>query len=233
MVNKIKGAAGNLLFQAEVFGLGKILPEIFGYHLLQLGGSARCEFLRATPIKNKIYFNTDHNATIRGNFHELPFVFNSIDLVVAPHVLEFSKDPQKILSEIYHVLIPDGTLIIIGFNPFSLWGLLRRWQGRYISAGKVQRWLTHMGFRIILQESLFFRPPLQSKSALRKTLFMESMGPMLWPDCGAIYVIVAKTGSGLDMRHLDVFPVGAKPGHEASRCLMSRPDPEAVSNAKA
>jgi SAM-dependent methyltransferase len=42
------------------------------------------------------------------------------------HALEFHDDPHQILREVERVLIPEGELIITGFNPISIWGLRQR-----------------------------------------------------------------------------------------------------------
>jgi len=54
---------------------------------------------------------------------ELPFASQSIDLLVLPHALEFADDPHHVLREVERVLMPEGQLVISGFNPISLWGL--------------------------------------------------------------------------------------------------------------
>ena len=55
----------------------------------------------------------------------LPFASASIDLVVLPHVLEFSAHPHQVLREVERVLVPEGSVVIAGLNPLSLWGLRR------------------------------------------------------------------------------------------------------------
>jgi ubiquinone/menaquinone biosynthesis C-methylase UbiE len=60
------------------------------------------------------------------DLRQLPFAAHSIDLVVMAHVLEFHDDPHQILREVERVLIPEGEVIIAGFNPISIWGLRRR-----------------------------------------------------------------------------------------------------------
>ncbi len=60
-------------------------------------------------------------------------MIDSIDLVFLPHTLEFSADPHQVLRETERVLIPEGRVIILGFNPLSslgLWRLFRRRGGR-------------------------------------------------------------------------------------------------------
>ncbi len=39
-----------------------------------------------------------------------------------PHVLEFAAEPHRILREVERVLVPEGQVVIAGFNPLSLWG---------------------------------------------------------------------------------------------------------------
>ena len=53
---------------------------------------------------------------------DLPFEAQSVDLIVMPHTLEFTSDPHRLLREAERVLMPEGQLIILGFNSLSLWG---------------------------------------------------------------------------------------------------------------
>ncbi|WP_223717365.1 class I SAM-dependent methyltransferase, partial [Escherichia fergusonii] len=63
---------------------------------------------------------------LRCDFHALPFPANSLDLVVLPHALELASDPHETLREVERVLVPEGRVVILGFNPASLWGLWQR-----------------------------------------------------------------------------------------------------------
>ena len=45
---------------------------------------------------------------IATRFRDLPIASNSIDLLLLPHVLEFSVNPHQILREVQRVLMPDG-----------------------------------------------------------------------------------------------------------------------------
>jgi len=51
----------------------------------------------------------------------LPFADKSMDIVIAPHVLENSDNPHQTLREIERILIPEGFLILSGINARSLW----------------------------------------------------------------------------------------------------------------
>jgi len=57
------------------------------------------------------------------NAAALPFPEASLDLVVLPHTLELSADPHHVLREVERVLVPEGRVVVAGFNPNSFWGL--------------------------------------------------------------------------------------------------------------
>lgn len=196
---------GHLVLETENDQLHEFLGEGFGYYLLQLGGPTQAKFLTTSPIGHKIYLDLEqtsnyHDSSIVGQFDDLPFLPNTIDIVIAQHILECAKQPKRILSEIYHTLIPEGHVIIIGFNPLSLWSLMHlykqhsiaSWPGKFISVSRMRHWLIQLGFTIVKHKTLFFRPPLLNKEIMQKILFMEKIGPRLWPCCGAIYMILAK-----------------------------------------
>jgi hypothetical protein len=43
--------------------------------------------------------------------------------VILPHTLEFEADPYGVLREVDRVLAGEGKLLVLGFAPWSLWGL--------------------------------------------------------------------------------------------------------------
>src|SRR3989441_4060051 len=54
---------------------------------------------------------------------QLPLASQSVDLVALPHVLEFHHNPHDVLREVERVLMPEGQVVISGFNSASLWRL--------------------------------------------------------------------------------------------------------------
>ena len=73
----------------------------------------------------------------------LPFSFDVFSTVVLPHVLERHRLPHQVLREAHRVLMPEGHIVLTGFNPRSFLGL-QRWlrpkavcAGRYYSAEAV------------------------------------------------------------------------------------------------
>jgi SAM-dependent methyltransferase len=200
-----RSALGAGLLEAEQAELDLCLPQYFGRHLLQIGGPSEVFLFEKSPISHKArltpeYLSVFRGPTIQANLKQLPLLPESIDLVLMPHVLEFHTAPQDVIQQIYQALLPEGCVFILGFNPYSLWGIRRYlgqqkvlpWRGHFWSPARVRHWLEGAGFMIEEQRSLCFRPPLGSRALQKKTLVLEAMGRLFWPNCGGAYLIVGK-----------------------------------------
>lgn len=93
----------------------------------------------------------------------LPIESNSIDILILPLVLEYSQNPHQILREAQRVVVEGGSLYIIGFNPFSAWGLrswwgnLRRqdhWNGQLLAGYRIQDWLQLLQFQVFCKKGV-------------------------------------------------------------------------------
>lgn len=130
---------------------------------------------------------------------ELPFDSDSLDLVLLPHVLEFSEYPHQILREAARVLRPEGNLIISGFNPHSLWGLHRAlgrregypWQGQFIALHRIKDWLALLGFEVSGGRFAAYAPPFHTSKWLDRFSFMEKAGDRWWAVSGGVYFVHA------------------------------------------
>lgn len=198
-------APGDMVMHAEQQILRQLLPRFFGYHLLQIGGPSEGVLLDASPISHCVRLSPEHASlfkgpSVQGKFLHLPFQSHAADVVIMPHVLEFTEEPQQLLSEVYRVLIEGGHLVLFGFNPLSMWGiskLLRGsqnipWRGHFRRMGKVQHWLKSAGFTIEAKNTYIFRWPVESKKSERREKFLEGVGQLCWPSMGGIYMLVAQ-----------------------------------------
>jgi len=137
----------------------------------------------------------------------LPFPANSLDLVVLPHTLELSHDPHATLREVERVLVPEGRVVISGFNPASLWGL-RQQRGRFyqrlgyndlflpktgefIGYWRLRDWLRLLSFEVESGRFGCYRPALTSPQWLARFEWMDFAGQRWWPIFGAVYFLVA------------------------------------------
>jgi hypothetical protein len=122
--------------------------------------------------------------------------------VVLPHILEVHELPHQVLREAHRVLMPEGHIVLTGFNPNSLLGL-QRWlrptsvcAGRYYSIRRVIDWLQLLGFDVV-GSSMFHYAPLSGSKRLKNTFqFLESVGDRWLPMAGGGYMISAKKREG-------------------------------------
>ena len=130
---------------------------------------------------------------------ELPFDSDSLDLLLIPHVLEFSEQPHQVLREAARALRPEGNLIISGFNPRSLWGLHRAlgrregypWQGNFIALPRLKDWLALLDFEVVGGRFAAYAPPFHQAKWLERFAFMEAAGDRWWAVRGGVYFLHA------------------------------------------
>jgi SAM-dependent methyltransferase len=182
-----------------------MLRDTFGYYLLQVGAVERFrEALGSSRIRHRIRIPCSGTSgrgglQILGRPTELPIATDGVDAVVLPHTLDFAPDPRLVLREVERVLIPEGRVLIFGFNALSTWGLFRviyryrrhvPWCGHFMTAYRVEDWLKLLGFDVEMRELLMFRPPLHGALSPRLD-WLDRLGRRLWPALGGIYAIRA------------------------------------------
>ena len=187
---------GRYLLAWEQAELDRVVADIFGYYAVQLG-LPQVPLLGANRMPHRVVCAPE-DADVRANAFELPFATASLDLVVLPHVLEFSPHPHRVLREVERVLVPEGSVVISGFNPFSLWGVRRLvarraaavpWSGHFRSAMRIRDWLTLLGFEVQGNAFGAYAPPVGSPRWLERWRFMDRAGPRWWPVLGAGYLL--------------------------------------------
>ncbi len=200
---------GAQLAKTEKTVLDDILPDLFGYYLVALSHPQQAYKFAASRVSRRMVMNIcarDYLPPLKpsgflGQVHRLPLQTDCVDVLVLPHILEFSRQPHEVLREAERVLIAEGHVVILGFNPFSFWMLWRLalgwrgavpWCGTFRSVSRVRDWLALLGFDVVATHYYFFRPPIQNNSILHKLGFLEKLGQRLWPIFGGGYAIVAK-----------------------------------------
>ena len=199
---------GRALAEAEQAALARQLPNLFGYHLVVIDppwGECRLDDSRiAHHVIQSAAPSILPCAGLAADTDHWPIQTDSVDAVILPHTLELSTNPHQVLREADRSLIPDGHLVILGFNPFSLWGarqmLTRRdgrlpWGTRFRSQHRIRDWLGLLGFDTLTSHYLFQRPPLQNAQILDKLqcLEPEAGGGLLL--LSACYIMVARKRS--------------------------------------
>jgi len=192
-------AQGRYVMAWEQAKIQAVVADLFGYNALQLG-LPQYDLLKQNRIPLRQVAGESGRVDVLCDLRELPFAANSIDLVVMPHVLEFHDDPHQILREVERVLIPEGQLVVTGFNPLSLWGLCRRlpkcrgefpFDGNYISVLRLKDWLQLLSFEVERGNFGCYAPPFHHESWLKRAHFMEAAGDRWWSFAGGVYLLRA------------------------------------------
>jgi SAM-dependent methyltransferase len=216
----LRSAPGQCLLRWEQQQLDQAVDDVFGYHALQLG-LPELQGLRANRMPHR-WVASDMTAApllqpelpdgfdpgLLCDFDALPFPNQSLDLVILPHALELSRDPHLTLREVERVLVPEGRVMILGFNPASMWGLRQRMgraraamgrggalylprAGEFLGYWRLRDWLRLLSFEVEGGRFGCFRPPYRSASWLERTAWMEEVGERWWPVFGAVYFLEA------------------------------------------
>ncbi len=194
---------GKQLLAAISQVLGGILPNLFGFNALQVGNPASdIDLMAASHIQHRFCMDLRAtNVALAGSSEAMPFDEDSLDLVLLMHTLEFANDPHQVLREIDRALIPEGHLVIVGFNPASLYGLrklswsrkkLVPWCGHFYTVNRLKDWLSLLGFKVVGCEYCGFLPPIQRPGIQRRLAFMEPLMSRALPFAGGIFVLLAQ-----------------------------------------
>lgn len=219
---------GQYLLAWEREQFDNAVVDRFGYHALQLGLPA-LDTLRSNRMPHRWLAMPETLSSVEAlsadslaqsdatapsvslvtHAAALPFASNSLDLVVLPHTLEFSADPHAVLREVERVLVPEGRVVLSGFNPASLWGLRQQqaycaaWLGArpgplflpetgdFIGPWRLRDWLRLLDLEMEQQHFGCYRPAVRSERWLQRYTWMDRAGARWWPIFGAVYFIVA------------------------------------------
>jgi SAM-dependent methyltransferase len=164
-------ALGRALLAAESELLGEALEDVFGWELLQVGawGSGR-ELLAGSRARRQSLIAGaafSGSANILARPSQLPVTSDCIDAVLLPHTLEFAPDPYAVLREVDRVLVGEGQLVVLGFRPWSLWGMRARWSRsgfppgmrRVLSERLLREWLVLLGFEVVAARRYLYLSP--------------------------------------------------------------------------
>lgn len=191
---------GQNLLASEKAVVDELLPGLFGYHLVQMGVFGE-PMAGASQINHRIQLGLEatDECSLQASVMDLPFLDDSIDLVFLHHLLEFVESPKRLLKEAARVTMPSGHLVVVGFNPMSLWGIwksLARWSGNppwngyFIAPGRLMDWLNLLDFRIDRIHFAVNGLPLWLQKPRNKPDYSGGLKTN-WP-FGAVYVIVAR-----------------------------------------
>ena len=118
--------------------------------------------------KSGTFFGIDEDVLISSaNLSKnLPFEDNSHDVIVLSHGLEYTENPYLLMREIDRIATDDATIVVIGFNKFSLWSLIKifsskpPWNINFLSPYIIKEWFKILEYRNNYQKTFGFIPYL-------------------------------------------------------------------------
>ncbi len=181
--------------------LADVLP---GARLLQVGISHRLPLAAGCDFTTKFISTPQWCQDLPDNVvicdgDELPFYDGAMDLVILHHSADFSAYPHQVVREAARTLRGGGQLVVIGFNPSSVWGLCKLfsrsrsgpWGGRFLFRSRMEDWLNLLDFEVEKSFSYFMRLPVQNQNLLEKFGSLERYGGHRFLPIGAYYCILA------------------------------------------
>ncbi|HEX7045538.1 MAG TPA: methyltransferase domain-containing protein [Burkholderiales bacterium] len=209
---------GRSLQAVEAHGLRGVLPSLYGTVALQLGKLGKLDLLdaciaptRVVVEEDEAWFRSDcpverqltgaRTVGVRSFAYSLPLDERSVDVALLPHTLDFTTEPHRVLREVSRVLRPEGHVVVLGFNPWSSWGLCRLfarhtgqppWSAHFFRLARVKDWLALLDLEFTQGRMLYYRPPFRREATMDRFYFLEQAGDRWWPMMAAVYLIVAK-----------------------------------------
>ena len=195
--------AGQVLSKELSAKLEQLLPSLFGYYALQLGQiHLDIDLLQSSAIGQKFYMaESARQGSVTASPLALPFTHDALDLIVLPHTLDFSHEPHQVLREVHRVLISEGHVVLIGFNPISMMGLSKLaflrskrvpWRGHFYTARRLKDWLSLLDFTVLDIQHIGLCPPIQNSNMQQRLEFINKAGRFGLGHFGGVQIFVAK-----------------------------------------
>lgn len=203
-LNWLKSDSARQYLQRETVHLKQALGQVAGPRVMQLGSVIDSELISDVGFPQLILADIDNGQD--ADFAPLlkidpaftPIQADVLSTVIVPHVLERHTLPHQVLREAHRILMPEGHIILTGFNPISALGLqrfLRRKSvcpGRYITVKRVSDWLKLLGFEIVGSATFQYSPLLNSRRFQKYFHFLNPVGDRWLPMFGGGYIITAR-----------------------------------------
>ncbi len=154
--------SGSSLLAVQQQLLDDVLEMTFGYYACQLTVTCGVDLLHHCAAGHHFSMELPNEirpplSTMECDPYYWPVSPGCLDVVVLHHMLEIAQSPHRLLSEAAKSIMPEGKLIIIGFNPWSLhalsrWVMPERYKVfsllRFLHVSRLRDWLTLLGFSI-------------------------------------------------------------------------------------
>ena len=196
------GPLGRLLLDAESREVAAALENVFGNQFLQIGHwGPRATFLPyARTPRRALIAEPQAPGDLVSHASQLSILGQSVDAVLLPHTLEFEPEPQAVIREVDRILVGEGHVLILGFEPLGTWVARHSLSRRGFPPGfvatlsrrRLRDWLTLLGFDVLETRRFLHALPLASLESTAFTRGLERLGRGLDGRFGSAYLLKAK-----------------------------------------
>ncbi len=198
------------LLALEAGWLREVVADFHGQHLLYTGVDNTPRFLKRARLRH--YFRMapvwakgiDCDARMQDD--AWPLANESVDVVVLQHGLDLSARPHQMIREAARVLVPSGYVVVVGFSPLSVFGVLRRcftlstrlpWVVNSVGASRLSDWLTLLDFKVESVTPVAHLWPLRLLSEGSSRRFDRVLAGNPWLPANAYMMVARKTVAGM------------------------------------
>ena len=198
----LAGPLGETLIRAERAALAAALEDVFGHLCLQIGqwGPADAFLPLARTPHHGLVAEPGAIGDCVSHASSLAIASQSVDAVLLPHTLDFEPEPHAVIREVDRILVGEGHVVVLGFEPAGLWAL-RHYGSRHgfppgllrpLGRGRLRDWLRLLGFDVVETRRLVHALPVERLTSGRLARSLERVGEALDGRLGSVYLLKAR-----------------------------------------
>lgn len=161
---------GKLLKKLEAEYLQRAITVSCQQTILQIGGLGwendfiDCSLYKFYTVLDAKNLGCDEARKIQAKAYRLPLKNDSVDMIIVPHLLEFDSYRFQTMREIERILKPEGIVLIMNFNPWSVWvryqflweiRMSDSWRDHFISRSRILDWLKLLNFEVTVSSDFY------------------------------------------------------------------------------
>lgn len=196
---------GEVARRAAARRLAALWPNVKGLDLLGLGyttpyldtyrASAR-RVVALMPAEQGVepWPSTGPCLSVLSEEARLPLLDAVFDRVLLVHALEETELARQLLREIWRVMAPEGRLVVVAANRWSLWAQADATpfgHGRPFSRTQLAALLSDGMFEPISSARALYAPPSAWTPFVRAADAFERVGEIMWPAQGGLVLMEA------------------------------------------
>ena len=193
---------GQRLLGAEAREVAAGLEDVFGNQFLQVGhwGQETTFLPLARTPRRALVAEPGARGHCISHAASLAVLTQSVDAVLLPHTLEFEPEPHAVLREVDRVLVGDGHLLVLGFEPTGSWALRHYLASEgfppglmgMLSRRRLRDWLALLGFEVVATRRFVHVLPVPALESGALSRALERVGDRLGGQLGSVYLLKAR-----------------------------------------